>query len=203
MKNIPTTLWSVGLKVVLGTDTPISAVELYSSFGVIFGIFVASLINALLAWSVSFGGRYSLGRFAVVPYSWHFLIMNLMVLRGMFKVLDIFLEPNPHLCFSKTSSLTCLESSLVFMGPLAWCCPLVSGVADSGAFQNRCVYTELMWQIIWHRLRTGGLYLTNYVIYLKLNSKGWIHMHAPLFHYLFFHFTTISPLFGVCPLHEI
>ena len=44
-----------------------------SSFRVIFGLFVASLINALLAWSVSFGGRPSLDRFVVVPYSLHFL----------------------------------------------------------------------------------------------------------------------------------
>ena len=48
---------------VLWTDTPFSAVELYSSFRVIFGLFIASLINALLAWSVSFGGLPSLGRF--------------------------------------------------------------------------------------------------------------------------------------------
>ena len=54
---------------VLWTDTPISAVELCSSFRVIFG---ASLITALLAWSVSFGGWPSFGRFVVVPYSFHF-----------------------------------------------------------------------------------------------------------------------------------
>ena len=76
------------LKVVLWTDTPISAVELCR---VIFGLFVASLINALLTWSVSFGGRPSLGRFVVVPYSVQFLIMDLMVLCGMFKVSDICL----------------------------------------------------------------------------------------------------------------
>ena len=80
---------------VLWTDTPISAVELCSSFRVIFGLFVASLINALLAWSVSFGGRPSLGRFVVVPYSFHVLIMDLMVLRGMFKVSDIFFITQP------------------------------------------------------------------------------------------------------------
>ena len=39
---------------------------------VFFGLFVASLINALLDWSVSFGGRPSLGRFVVMPYSLHF-----------------------------------------------------------------------------------------------------------------------------------
>ena len=76
---------------VLWTDTPISAVELCSSFRVIFGLLVASLINALLAWSVSFGGRRSLGRFVVVPYSFLFFIMDLMVLRGMFKVSDFFI----------------------------------------------------------------------------------------------------------------
>ena len=53
------------LKVVLWTDIPISTVELSSSFRVILGLFVASLINALLAWSVSFGGPPSLGRFVV------------------------------------------------------------------------------------------------------------------------------------------
>ena len=88
---------------VLWTDTPISAAELCSSFGVVFGLNVASLINALLAWSVSSGGRTSLGRFVVVPYSFHFLIMDLMVLSGMFKVSDLCFNPtlictSPQLC---------------------------------------------------------------------------------------------------------
>ena len=71
--------------------------ELCSSVRVIFSLFVASLINALLAWSVSFGG------FVVVPYSFHFLIIDLMGLRGMFKVPDILYNPtlictSPQLC---------------------------------------------------------------------------------------------------------
>ena len=57
---------------ILWTDAPICPVELCSSFRVIFGLFVASLFNALLAWSVSFGGRPFLGRFVVEPYSFHF-----------------------------------------------------------------------------------------------------------------------------------
>ena len=120
-------LWSVQLKVVLWTYTPISAVELCSSFRVIFGLFVASLMNALLARSVSFGGRPSLGRFVVVPYSFHFFN------NGFNDALwaDLY--------FSTTLSLACLESSLVFIVPLAWWSPLLSGVADSGAFQNRCI----------------------------------------------------------------
>ena len=113
--------------------------ELCSSFRVIFGLFEASLINALLAMSVSFVGWPSHSRVVVVPYSFHFLIMDLMVLRGMFKVLDIFLEPNPDLYISTTLSLTCLESSLVFLVWLAWWCALLSGVADSVVFQNRYI----------------------------------------------------------------
>ena len=77
-------LWSVRIEV-------ISAVELCSFFRVIFGLFVASLSNDLLAWSVSFGGQPSLGRFSMVPYSFHSFTMDLMVLRGMFKVSYIFL----------------------------------------------------------------------------------------------------------------
>ena len=50
-------LWIVRLKVVLWTDTPISGVELCSFFRVILVVFFPSLINALLAWSVNFGGQ--------------------------------------------------------------------------------------------------------------------------------------------------
>ena len=42
------------------------------SFRVIFGLFVATLINILIVWSMSFGGQPSLGRFVVVPYSFNF-----------------------------------------------------------------------------------------------------------------------------------
>ena len=45
-------------------------------YRVIFGLFVVSLINALLAWFVHFGGQPSLGRFVVVPYSINVLIMG-------------------------------------------------------------------------------------------------------------------------------
>jgi hypothetical protein len=56
----------------------------------------------------------------------------------------MFLEPNSDLYFSTTLSLTCLESFLVFMVPLAWWCRLLRGVADSGAFQNRCINDVIM-----------------------------------------------------------
>ena len=44
---------------------------------------------------------------------------------------------NPDLSFSTTLSLTCVASSLVFMAPLAWWCPLLSGVADSGTISEQ------------------------------------------------------------------
>ena len=60
---------SVWLEVVLWTDSPISAVELCSSFRVIFGLFVVSLVSlSLLAWSVSVGGGTWLGRLVVVTF---------------------------------------------------------------------------------------------------------------------------------------
>nr|XP_046167442.1 uncharacterized protein C1orf50 homolog isoform X1 [Oncorhynchus gorbuscha] len=112
---------------VLWRDSQISEVELCSSFRVVFGLFVP-LINALLAWAVSFGGRPHLGRFVVVPCS-------LKVLCGMFEVSDKKkLEPIPDLYFSTTLSLTCLESSLVlvFMVLLAWWCCRLWGLSEQG-----------------------------------------------------------------------
>ena len=55
--------------VLIWIETPVSAVEISSSFRVTCSLFVASLINTLLVLSVSFGGWPSLGRFVVVPYS--------------------------------------------------------------------------------------------------------------------------------------
>jgi len=45
----------------LWTDRLASSVELSSSFRVTFGVFAASLTNALLIWPVSFGGQPSQG----------------------------------------------------------------------------------------------------------------------------------------------
>ena len=126
---------------VLWTDTPISAVELCSTFRVIFGLFVASLINALLAWSVWVGGRPSLGRFVVVTHSLNFLKNDLMVLRGMLKVYDFILNPtligtSPQLC-----------SGPVWRAPRSSWCRLLGGVhclvvlQTLGPFRT---YTEIM-----------------------------------------------------------
>ena len=135
---------------VLWTDTPISAVELCGSFRVFFGLFDASLINALHALSVSFGGQHSLGRFVVVPYYFNFLIMDLMVLCGMFKVSGIFFIAQPcsvllhNFVPDLFGKLLGLHGAACLVVRLAWWCALLSDVADSGAFQNRCIYTEIM-----------------------------------------------------------
>ena len=50
------------------------------SFAAPSGLSLVSLlpvINALLAWAGSFGGRPSVGRFVVAPYSFKFFIMDL------------------------------------------------------------------------------------------------------------------------------
>ena len=97
------------------------------------------LINALLAWSefwwAALPWQVCCGALFLKIY-----ILDLMVLREMFKVSDVFLQSNPDLYFSTTLSLTCLESSLVFMVPLVWWCPLLCDVTDSGAFQKSCIY---------------------------------------------------------------
>ena len=84
------TLWSIRLIVVLCTDTPVSAMELCSFSRVTLGLCASSLIYALLAQSMSFGVRPSLGRFAVVPCSFNF-VGRFDVLLGIIKDSGIFL----------------------------------------------------------------------------------------------------------------
>ena len=67
---------------------------------------------------MSFGGQPSLGRFVVVPCSFHFLIKDLMVLHGMFKASDIFLEPNPDTVEVGSLHTLRLESLKLVFQPL-------------------------------------------------------------------------------------
>lgn len=55
-----------------------------------YGLLSASLIHALLALLVSLGGQPCIGRFAVVPNSFHFQMMDLIGLSEMFKQGFIF-----------------------------------------------------------------------------------------------------------------
>ena len=108
-------LWSAWDIVVTCTLWPVLAIKACSSCKVAIGLLVASLISLLLARSSSLEGRPDLGRVLVVPYTFHFLIIVLTVLQGIFKAFDIFLYPSPDLCPSTTLSRSSFESSLVLM----------------------------------------------------------------------------------------
>jgi hypothetical protein len=119
------------------------------------------LINALLAWSVSFGGRPSLGRFVVVPYSFHFLIMGCSKFPIFFitQPWSVRLHNFVPDLFGDLLGLHGAACLVVLLGGVAWwcclvvpawLCPMLRVVADSGAIQNRCIYTEIIWQIMWH-----------------------------------------------------
>lgn len=54
------------------------------------GSLVDSLSNIILTWQVNLGGQPCLGQFVVVPYSFYFYMMDLIVLCEMFKAWDIF-----------------------------------------------------------------------------------------------------------------
>jgi len=101
--------------VVTCTQWPVFAIKACSSFKVAIGLLVASLISLLLAWSSSLEGRLDLGRVLVVPYTFHFLMIVLTVLQGIFKATDIFLYPSLDLCLSTTISRRSFESSLALM----------------------------------------------------------------------------------------
>lgn len=72
-------LWSVQGVVIFCTNTPVSAVELCSSFRLTFAVCVFFLINALLVRSVTFCLWPSLGASIVVPCSFHVKTMDLIV----------------------------------------------------------------------------------------------------------------------------
>ena len=180
--------------------------ELCSSFRVIFGLFVASLINALLAWSMSFGGWPSLGRIVVVPYSFHFLIMDLIVLCSKFQI--FFYNP----------SLICTSPQLcpwpVWREPWSSWFSLLGGVPCLVVLQTLgpfITFVYIYWGHVTLRLHTVWLYLTHYVTSednwlhqilfrdVAKGVRGWIHMHAMLsfFNFLFHLFELL------CPIHEL
>lgn len=75
------------------TDTAVSAVELFSSFEVTFGLFAAPLMNALLSWSVSFNGWLYVDRPVVVPYPFNFVMMGFQI----FSLIPTWICSSPQL----------------------------------------------------------------------------------------------------------
>ena len=101
-----------------------SAIKDCRSFKVAIGFLVASLVSLLLVWLSSLEGRPDLSRDLVVPYAFHFLMIVLTLLQGVFKAFEIFLYPSPDLCLSTTLSQRSFESSLGLMvESLLWNAP--------------------------------------------------------------------------------
>ena len=108
-------LWSAWDIVVTCTQWQVFTIKACSTFKVAIGLLVASLISLLLAWSSSLERRPDLGRVLVVSYAFHFLMIVLTVLQGIFKASEMFLYPAPDLCLSTTLSQRSFESYLVIM----------------------------------------------------------------------------------------
>ena len=79
-------LWSAWHIVVTCTQWSLFATKACGSFK----LPLASLISFLLAWSSSLDGLPDRGRVLVVPYAFHFLMIVLTVLQGIFKAFEVF-----------------------------------------------------------------------------------------------------------------
>ena len=101
---------------ILLAGSPISVKELYSSVRVVIGFLVTSLTKVLLAQLLSLVGRPALGRVWIVPYSFHFLMMELTVLLGTFNTRKIVLYPSPDLFLLTILSRKSMDSSMEFLG---------------------------------------------------------------------------------------
>ena len=78
-------------------------------------------------WSSSLKGWPDLGRVLVVPFAFHFLIIALTVLQGIFKAFEIFLYPYPDLCLSTTLSTPVSPVGLLKAPWCSWlslCCEM-------------------------------------------------------------------------------
>ena len=126
------------------------------------GLLDASLINALLARPVSLDVRPFLGMFAVVPYSFHFQVMDWVVLCKMFKAWAIFSYPNLHNFIPDLSG--------VFLWLHDAVCSLMFSNKPLRLSQNSCIYTKI-------RLHTGGLHLLIRWL-LKATGCTWLYLRV-------------------------
>ena len=101
--------------VVFPAGSPILAKELCSSVWVVIRFSVTQLSKVLVAQLLSLVGWPAQGRVWVVPYSSHFLMMELTVLLGTFNTLEFFLYPSQDRCFLTIISWISTDSSLDFM----------------------------------------------------------------------------------------
>ena len=96
--------------------------------------------NRFSFWPASFGGQPCLGAFAVVPYSFHYWMMDWTVLCEMFKAWEIFLWPNSGLIFTTPQ---------LYPWPV-WCVPWTSWC---------CLLPNILLKNLWGRHRAAALIL--------------------------------------------
>ena len=80
----------------------------------VIGLLVSSVTKAILAQLLSLVGQPAQERVLVVPYYFHFLMMELTLLLGHFNTLEVVLYPSPDLCLTILSRSS-TDSSLDFM----------------------------------------------------------------------------------------
>ena len=103
----------------------------------------------------------ALGRVWVVPYSFHFLMMELTVLLGTFNTLEIALYPSPDLCLLTILYQSYTDSSLDIIGEfLLW-----HALSTVGPNFERCVSFQIMSnQLNWPQVDSNQVVET---------SEGW------------------------------
>ena len=83
---------------------------------VVIAFLFTSLTKVLLAQLLSLVGQPALGRVWIVPYSFHFLMMELTVLLGTFNTLETVLYHSPDLCLLTIRSRSSIDSSFWLHG---------------------------------------------------------------------------------------
>jgi len=117
----------------------------------------------------SLGGRPALGRVWVVPCSFHFLMMELIVLLGTFNILEIILYPSPDLCLLTILSRSSTGSSLDFIVEfLLW-----HALSTVGPYIERCVSFQIMCnQLNWPQVDSN----TSCRDISRMIKGNWIHL---------------------------
>jgi len=148
-------LWSAAETVVLLAGSPILAKELRCYVRIVIQYFVT------VAQLLSFVRWLALGRVWVVPYSFHFLMMELTVLLGTFNTREIVLHPHPG---SMPPHNSISEFNRQFLGLYGGVFALTC-TFNSGTLRRKvCIFLNHVQSI---ELATGGLRPSCFVVLLN------------------------------------
>ena len=145
---------------------------------VVIGFLVTSLTKVLLARLPSLVGRPALGRVWVVPYPFHFLMMEFTVLLGTFNTQEIVLYPSPDLCLLTILPRNYTDSSMDFLVVSALTCTVNGGTLYRKVcfFLNHVQSIEMAhrWTPIklWRHLKVDQRKLDAPELNLECHSKG-------------------------------